>query len=104
VLASGNFNELVTWGLASGKRLTPLLSGGRRLAFSPDGKLLAAVRLETVVLWDVVTGTRKGEFEGSPGFGVSCLACSRDGKLLATGGYDGAVRLWDVAAVLKARK
>src|SRR5438874_1890680 len=29
--------------------------------------------------------------------GVSCLAYAPDGKLLASGGFDGAVRLWDTA-------
>lgn len=49
------------------------------LAFSPDGKWLAAVTAEGFRLWDPTTGALKRSFDGS----FSALAFSPDGKLLA---------------------
>jgi len=73
------------------------------VAFSPDGKTLAAGCRRTirvgggVVLWDVVRRERLVDqplavAEG----GVESIAFSPDGKTLAAG-YDGGVVLWDVA-------
>jgi WD40 repeat protein/tRNA A-37 threonylcarbamoyl transferase component Bud32 len=67
------------------------------LAFSPDGRTLAAVGdgpKGAVCLWDVATGqetTRSGE-HADPVLG---LAFSPSAPLLATCGADGTVRLWD---------
>jgi WD40 repeat protein len=61
----------------------------RELAFSPDGRTLAAggTRGGTVFvrLWDVPTGRELPAVTGPAG-GVSALAFSTDGKLLAVGG------------------
>jgi WD40 repeat protein len=78
---------------------TPLL-GVRAVAFSPDGKLLAAGTGEpreqgTVTVWDVATARvrlRHAEKTGVPG-----VAFSPDGKTLAIASYDNAARLIDVA-------
>jgi WD40 repeat protein len=76
------------------------------LAFSPDGKMLAAGSMDrTVYLWDVSTGQRLRELDVwdqdlpyVPARGmVSSLAFSPDSKMLAGGGYPGSVRFWDVA-------
>jgi WD40 repeat protein len=72
------------------------------LAFSPDGKTLAAGGAGnpdtpdcTVRLWDVATG-RPGHVLRH-GDEVRDLAFSPDGKLLLTGGWERTARLWDVA-------
>jgi WD40 repeat protein len=66
------------------------------LAFTPDGKILAAVCQHKVRLWDVAS---RAEL---PGFGkksekLTCLAIASDGSTLATGSEQGRVRLWDLA-------
>lgn len=67
------------------------------VAFSPDGKHLAAACMSPIVpLWDVETGQLVRTFE-SPGPVWTSVAFSPDGKMLATGGQGSAIHLWDVS-------
>ena len=66
------------------------------VAFSPDGKILAAAGDTSMRLWDMATRRPTGHrLTGSTG-GVSSVAFSPDGKTLAGGGGAQGVRLWDV--------
>jgi WD40 repeat protein len=69
-----------------------------RIAFAAGGTLLAgnSPAGEAVCLWDARTGERRAELSSHAG-PVNCLAVSADGQLLATGGNDRSVRLWDLA-------
>ena len=49
-----------------------------------------------VRLWDVASGREIGAIKGH-GRGVSKVAFSRDGKLLASGATDNTIKIWDVA-------
>lgn len=49
-----------------------------------------------VVLWDVSTGQEIGALKGH-GKGVTSVAFSRDGRLLASGSSDNTIKIWDVA-------
>jgi dipeptidyl aminopeptidase/acylaminoacyl peptidase len=108
--------SIYLWELATG-RLRLKLNHGEdvtHLAFSPDGRLLAAannniayrnyaLRPESfghtvpqphVHLWDLAAGTEIQVLKGHQG-AISSLAFSPDGKLLATGSDDTTVLLWD---------
>lgn len=84
------------WDLDSGtehrrfQQSTEVLS----LAFSPDGKTLAASsgRNGEVILWDVASGQQLQSLAKSM---IFSLAFSTDGKLLATGDPNGDVIVWD---------
>ncbi len=66
------------------------------LAFSRDGKLLAAGNSDmTARLWDTATGREVARFHGNQLGEVQRVALSVDGNTLATLDADGAVRFWD---------
>jgi WD40 repeat protein len=64
------------------------------VAFSPDGKQVAASDDRLVRLWDVNTGQEKASLIGHTDY-LTSLAYSRDGKLLASADAVGKIRLWD---------
>src|SRR5947209_16260829 len=62
------------------------------LAFSPDGRTL----IWGSALWEVATGQKRRNFPWHEGY-VNCVAFSANGQLLASGGSDAFVLIWDVA-------
>ncbi len=73
----------------------------RAVAFSRDGKLLAAAgglpaRKGEVKIWDVDQGTAVRTITGHTDC-IYAVAYSLDGKTLATASYDKLIKLWDVA-------
>lgn len=101
------FDAVQLFDLATGKKGPALRGfspnekgGGGRLAFSADGKALAAAGEHRVKVWDTATGKEKFTISGAVGLQeVRALTFSPDGKYLATGG-GGSRRpsyLWDAA-------
>jgi WD40 repeat protein/serine/threonine protein kinase/tetratricopeptide (TPR) repeat protein len=85
------------WDTGTGKQQSayPTDSHARRLAFSPDGKKLAAgLHDRCVIVWDVATGK---QLDQCVHLGVvSAVAFSPDGKSLASGTLGGAIKLWNM--------
>ncbi|MFK0253803.1 WD40 repeat domain-containing protein [Streptomyces sp. NPDC090445] len=80
-------------------RLPPVQASGcglLRVAFSPDGAILATTSAEGALrLWDPVTRAPRGPSAADPPSAPRCLAFSPDGAHLATESPDGAVCLRD---------
>ena len=73
-------------------------NSARSVAFSPDGRTIAAAdTLWTAHLWDVETGRKLRDFEGVHELPVLKVAFRPDGYMLATASEDGLAALWDVA-------
>lgn len=69
---------------------------GSFFAVTSDGGVLANVLDEQAVqLWEMPSGASLRSIE-SEGAGVMALAFAPDSRLLATGGRDGSIHLWDV--------
>jgi tRNA A-37 threonylcarbamoyl transferase component Bud32 len=98
-------NEVKMWDVASGKELRTLpLEGGAgfmRMAYSPDGKILAVGESGSAIkLWDMKEEKWLGSLPGASVIEVMCF--SPDGKVLAIGRDDG-VHLWDIARLTRLR-
>jgi WD40 repeat protein len=77
--------------------------GVRCLAYSPDGKTLAAGSASgSIHFLDAKTGEEKGRLEGHHGT-VRGLSFSSDGKTLASLSTDNTALIWDVSKVVKDR-
>jgi WD40 repeat protein/uncharacterized caspase-like protein len=70
---------------------------GEGVAFSPDGRLGARGHGRLITVWNVTTGEDVAEFRGHTS-DVTTLAFTADGRSLISGGHDGAVRIWNLAA------
>ncbi len=101
------------WDVATGKEVRRIPCPSRlchftALAYSPDGRVLAAAESgpylrpagvevkEPIRFWDVASGKVLSTCAAHVG-GVAALSFAPDGKALASCSYDKTVRLWEVA-------
>ena len=81
------------------KPQVPVVSPVVSLAYSPDGKLLAAGGYKQVLLIDASTGKQLATLTGHADY-VRSVVFSRDGKWLAAGGgpcqISGEIKIWDI--------
>lgn len=71
-------------------------SGSSRdgLAFSADGSRLASSNSESVHVWDLLGADERAVLPGHEG-GIPTVAFHQNGRLLASGGKDNRIRIWD---------
>jgi len=97
ILALASPKRIVLWDLDNQQTraiLKPSNPPLWKMAFSPDGEILASG--EDLTLWDVADAKERGQL-GAQADRPS-LAFSPDGQTLAFGGADGIIRLWDQKA------
>lgn len=64
---------------------------------SPDGKILATADCSgSIILWDLAKGVQMKRMKGHGKGGVFSLSWSMESTVLASGGHDGTVRIWDI--------
>ncbi|MEV0220583.1 helix-turn-helix domain-containing protein [Streptomyces sp. NPDC050704] len=96
-MASGAGAEIGLWDPVTGRKLRTLAvphGSVRGMAFSPDGRSVAAASPAAVRVWDVATG-RRHSFKGHPD--PRAVAFGPDGRTVAVASRNGVVRVWDVA-------
>ena len=111
---SGDGRMLATGGVESKANIdiAAMMSGAmsgqrpKKGSKTPDpADMMKDLKVESVgqvKLWDVATGREIAAIKGH-GRGVTKVAFSRDGKLLATGASDNTIKIWDVATRTEVR-
>jgi len=104
-------NTIAVWGNKPGLRLVPLDSAlparridtgsglVRMVGWNPDGDRIAVSTdpaINRIVVFDAATGESQTAMDEHIAIVVD-LAFSRDGRFLFSGGWDGAVRMWNAA-------
>ena len=107
-LACGSEDKIYTWNAQTSELLKTSTVPDRKvysITYSPDGKLLSTAGTSRKArIWDVQTGRFLGSFRAhqhqfrhaSDEVRISSVAFSPDGNMLATGGTDNQVYLWEI--------
>ena len=94
-----NSYSICLWDIAAtGCTTAPVFSDENSVAFSPDGKTLAAGNATgRTALWNVAASKLAVTLTDPGSKGVGSVAFSPDGRILAAGDFNGRTYLWDVA-------
>ena len=104
IASAGDGGTVTVWDYNSGKILLALgkeLQSAEAVAFSPDGRLLAAAvtaggrRGQAVQIWDLATGQLVQDLREHTQL-ITDLAFSPDGNRIASVGNDNTLRIWNV--------
>ena len=101
LLSSGWDNTARVWDVKTGGLFLKLNGPKNAQAvqaalFSPDGsRIISVTRDETIQIWDATHGKLVTSVEGSDK-AAGGLAISSGGKLVATWGDEGVIKLWDI--------
>ncbi|WP_309738942.1 WD40 repeat domain-containing protein [Chamaesiphon sp. OTE_20_metabat_361] len=103
LLASGSWDELIKlWNLETGtllENLTQHQASVRSLAISPDSQTLISGSFDcTIVLWNLPDGKVATTLTDTEP--IAAIALSTDGRILASTGDNGTVKIWSLASGL----
>ena len=96
------FDPLLIWDLRTGKQIGAKrirADDGLDVAFFPDGDRIITSwpHSKYAIIWRLSRNSKTFYLEGHTG-DIQSVACSPDGKLVATGAQDGAVKVWDATS------
>jgi WD40 repeat protein len=94
--ADEKFRQTLPPGVALSKTLRGQMSRIGRINWSPDGRILAASTDQRVHCWEVHSWKSLQPFEGDVSQ-VNCVAFDATGSILASGGNDHPIKMWEVA-------
>ena len=105
IASMGADGEVKVWDASTYQNLLTLPTDpdvfGYTVAYSPNGKLLAAALSTKVIVWDALSGKNlfslDGTVSGAPNNEMVYVAFSPDNKHLAVANMDGTPKVWDIA-------
>jgi WD40 repeat protein len=103
LVSGGRFRSapLNLWEVKTGKLLRTLPSGESAVAFSPDGRTLAATNSGAIHLYETQTWQERGRLQGDGG--ITALAFTADCRRLISGSSGATGMVWDVSAAARGR-
>ncbi len=95
LLASGRDIGTEVWDVATGRQVARMSDNGQvfSVAFSPDGRWVASGADHVVHVWEATTGREISRVNSSS----EIVRFSPDGRLVASGGSDGTITVWEAA-------